>query len=199
MDAAQVVDLVDEPEALARRRRVVRIVVGAAHVDALGRADAGAQLAADALLHAVLVAVEDVTAVQPVRLRRLDVVGRRPARPARRRPRRGAALQRLPRGAPAGVVLRQPLAAEQAVLAERDDEALEVAHQPSALLRFRALTRSRRHQQQRRHRPSRRASRSRRATGFQSLSSPTRIAARNRNQPRATGISTFHPRSISWS
>src|SRR5690606_9533643 len=46
-------------------------VVGAAHVDAAGRADTGAELAADALLHAVLVAVEDVTAVHPDRLGRL--------------------------------------------------------------------------------------------------------------------------------
>ena len=69
MDAAQVVDLVDEAEALARRRRGVGVVVLAADVDALGRAHAGAQLAPDALLHAVLVAVEDVAAVEPVGLR----------------------------------------------------------------------------------------------------------------------------------
>src|ERR1700722_12603532 len=38
-------------------------VVQAAHVDAVGRADTGAELAADALLHSVLVAVQDVAAV----------------------------------------------------------------------------------------------------------------------------------------
>ena len=42
---------------------MIRRVVQAAHVDAVGRAHPGAQLAADALLHAVLVAVEDMTAV----------------------------------------------------------------------------------------------------------------------------------------
>ena len=68
VDAAQVVDLVDEAEALAWRGRVLRVVVGAAHVDALRRAHAGAQLAADALLHAVLVAVEHVAAVQALGL-----------------------------------------------------------------------------------------------------------------------------------
>ena len=53
-----------------------------------------------------------------------------------------AALQQLPGHAAAGVVLRQPLAAEQAVLADRDDEALEVAHQPITPWRLRPLTRS---------------------------------------------------------
>src|SRR5438105_2778774 len=64
VDAAQVVDLVDEPVALPRRNRGVGRVVGTADVDALGGADTGAQLAADALLHPVLVAVEDVPAVE---------------------------------------------------------------------------------------------------------------------------------------
>ena len=64
VDAAQVVDLVDEAPALAGADRVVGRVVGAPHVDAAGRTDPGAQLAADALLHAVLVPVEDVTAVE---------------------------------------------------------------------------------------------------------------------------------------
>ena len=71
MDAAQVVDLVDEAVALARRDRRVGRVVGAAHVDALRRAHARAELAADALLHAVLVAIEDVTAVEALGLRAL--------------------------------------------------------------------------------------------------------------------------------
>src|SRR5690606_36215070 len=65
VDAPEAVDLVDEAVALAGRHRVVGRVVGAAHVDAAGRAHPGAQLAADALLHPVLVAVEDVTAVEP--------------------------------------------------------------------------------------------------------------------------------------
>jgi hypothetical protein len=63
VDAAQIVDLVDEAVALAGRDRIVDRVVGAPHVDALGRAHARAQLAADALLHPVLVAIEDVAAV----------------------------------------------------------------------------------------------------------------------------------------
>ena len=75
VDAAEVVDLVDESVALPRRRRVLGVVVGAAHVDALRRADPGAQLAADALLHPVLVPAEDMTAVQARRLLGLDVVG----------------------------------------------------------------------------------------------------------------------------
>ena len=40
-------------------------VVGAAHIDALRRADSRAQLTTDALFHSVLVPVENVTAVQP--------------------------------------------------------------------------------------------------------------------------------------
>ncbi len=68
MDAAQVVDLVDEAVTLAGRDRVVDRVVGAAHVDATRRAHSRAQLAPDALLHAVLVAVEDVTAVHALGL-----------------------------------------------------------------------------------------------------------------------------------
>ena len=71
VDAAEVVDLVDEAVPLTRRDRIVDRVVGAADVDAPRRADARAQLAADALLHAVLVAVEDVTTVLPRRLLRL--------------------------------------------------------------------------------------------------------------------------------
>src|SRR5262249_23764721 len=63
VDAPQVIDLVDEAVALPRRDRIVDRVVGAAHVDALRGTDARAQLAPDALLHAVLVPVEDVAAV----------------------------------------------------------------------------------------------------------------------------------------
>src|SRR3954464_8909826 len=68
VDAAQVVDLVDEAVALTGTDRRVRRVVLAPHVDATGRAHAGAQLAADALLHAVLVAVQHVPAVEPLGL-----------------------------------------------------------------------------------------------------------------------------------
>ena len=81
VDAAQVVDLVDEAVALAGRHRVVGRVVGAADVDAPGRAHAGAQLAADALLHAVLVPVEDVAAVEALGL--LALRARSPSRRAR--------------------------------------------------------------------------------------------------------------------
>src|SRR5204863_4850236 len=68
VDASQVVDLVDEAEALARRDGCVDRVVLSPHVDALCGTDAGAQLAADALLHAVLVAIEDVATMEALRL-----------------------------------------------------------------------------------------------------------------------------------
>src|SRR5262249_40781760 len=54
VDAPQVVDLVDEPVALARRDGIVGRVVGAADIDAARRTHARAELAADALLHPVL-------------------------------------------------------------------------------------------------------------------------------------------------
>src|SRR5205823_2961570 len=60
VDAAQIVDLVDESVPLAWAHRVVGDVVLPAHVDASRRAHAGTELAPDALLHAVLVAIEDV-------------------------------------------------------------------------------------------------------------------------------------------
>ena len=44
------------------------VELSSAHVDAPRRAHAGAELAADALLHAVLVAVEDVAPVEAERL-----------------------------------------------------------------------------------------------------------------------------------
>ena len=63
-DAAQHVDLVYEPVALSRAHRIVVRVVCPADVDAIGRAHTGAQLTADALLHPVWVAVEDVTTME---------------------------------------------------------------------------------------------------------------------------------------
>jgi len=57
-DAAKHVDLVHEAEALPRADRIVDRVVGAADVDATGRAHTGAEFAADALLHAVRVPVD---------------------------------------------------------------------------------------------------------------------------------------------
>ena len=152
VDAAQVVDLVDEAEALARRRRVGRVVVGAAHVDALGRADAGTQLAADALLHAVLVAVEDVAAVQALGLGDLLVAG-----DVLRAPRWTIVLPFFG-DATAGVRRGDAVAAEQAVLAQGDEEAVEVPHQNIApsRSRLRALTAVGRRQQHGRRRPARR-------------------------------------------
>src|SRR5690606_19386189 len=67
-DAAEHVDLVDEAVALTGAHRVVDRVVLATHVDATGRADTGAELAADALLHPVGVAVEHVAAGIALRL-----------------------------------------------------------------------------------------------------------------------------------
>ncbi len=75
MDASQVVDLVDVAVAFARRLRIIRRVVGAPHIDASGRAHTGAQFAADALLHTVLIAVEDVASVQTLRLGGLVISG----------------------------------------------------------------------------------------------------------------------------
>src|SRR4029077_20609841 len=71
--AAEKVDLVDEPVALAGSDRRLGRVVGSTYIDASGRAGAGAQLTTDALLHAVLVAVEDMAAVEAGRLGSLDV------------------------------------------------------------------------------------------------------------------------------
>src|SRR4029077_16265631 len=71
--AAEKVDLVDEPVALAGSDRRLGRVVGSAYIDASGRAGAGAQLTTDALLHAVLVAVEDMAAMKAGRLGSLDV------------------------------------------------------------------------------------------------------------------------------
>ena len=62
-DAAQIVDLVHPAVALARGEPRLIGVVGALDVDRVGRAGPGAQLAADALLQAVGVAVELVAAV----------------------------------------------------------------------------------------------------------------------------------------
>src|SRR5262249_30224390 len=64
-------DLVHEAVPLSRRHRGVGRVVGAAYVDATRRAHTGTELAADALLHPVLVSVQDVTAVLAFGLGRL--------------------------------------------------------------------------------------------------------------------------------
>src|SRR5436190_18138203 len=71
VDATEIVDLVDEAVALTGAHGRVDGVVLAAHVDATGRAHARAQLASDALLHAVLVAVQDVATMEPDGLRPL--------------------------------------------------------------------------------------------------------------------------------
>src|SRR5581483_1693303 len=106
VDAAQVVDLVDEPVALAGAHGVVGRVVLSTDVDAPRGAYARAELTPDALLHAVLVAVEDVAAMEPDRLHAL-------------------VLRVLDGDDPTAVG-----ALEQ--LAERDREPIEVAHQTSA-------------------------------------------------------------------
>ena len=62
-DAPEHVDLVDGGVPLAGRDRVLRVVLGPPHEDRVGRTRARAQLAADALLQAVVVAVEDVPSV----------------------------------------------------------------------------------------------------------------------------------------
>ena len=68
-DAAGVVDLVRAPVALTRREPLLVGVVRTLDVDRVGRAGPGAQLAADALLQAVGVAVELVPAVEARRRR----------------------------------------------------------------------------------------------------------------------------------
>src|SRR6266545_2149226 len=173
VDATQVVDLVDEAVALARRHGIVGRVVGAANVDAAGRAHARAQLAPDALLHAVLVAVEDMAPVHalglgPLGLRVLDGDG------------------------VAGLG-----AVEQ--LAEGDLEPVEIAHQVrtsawwrSAPMRMAAASSV----------PTARRARPHTGTtmsGSQSRSLPIRSAAISSSQPSANGISSFQPRSMSWS
>src|ERR1700730_9928754 len=64
-DAPQVVDLVDLGVALPRRVPGLGGVLRSDDEDGVGWAGPGAQLAADALLEAVLVAVEDVAALEP--------------------------------------------------------------------------------------------------------------------------------------
>ena len=62
-DAAQVVDLVDATVTLAGRILGAENVGGRLDVDGVGRAGPGAQLAPDALLQAVVVAVKLMTAM----------------------------------------------------------------------------------------------------------------------------------------
>ena len=68
VDASEIVDFVDVAEAFAGRDGILRRIVGAAHINAVGRADSRAKLAADAFLHAVFVAVEHMASVKPWRL-----------------------------------------------------------------------------------------------------------------------------------
>src|SRR5258706_16339029 len=77
-NAAGIVDLIHRGVPLARRVALLLNIVPALDVDRVGRAGPGAQLAADALLQAVRMPVEDVPAVVAGRrLRRLErVVGR---------------------------------------------------------------------------------------------------------------------------
>src|SRR5215475_8863101 len=66
-DAPQVVDLVDGAVPLARGVTIARRVVRALHVDGVGGAGPGAQLAADAFLQPVRPSVQLVAAVEPWR------------------------------------------------------------------------------------------------------------------------------------
>ena len=176
VDAAQVVDLVDEAVALAGADRVVGRVVLAAHVDAPGRAHAGAQLAADALLHAVLVPVEDVTAVEADRLVPL-----------------------------AALVLRRTTRVSRCLLAhlaERDQEASEVAHQSNTSsdgLGAAPGGADGERQQPVAGGEHGDGDRRPRGPGSSPRSSPTRSAASSSSQPSDSGISSFQPRSMSWS
>ena len=75
MNTTQVIDLVNETVTFARRRWIVRIVICATDIDALRRAYTSAQLTADALFHAIFVAIQDVTAMQALWLFNLLVLG----------------------------------------------------------------------------------------------------------------------------
>src|SRR5207247_9101503 len=72
-DAAQVVDLVVLRVPLPRRHGILRVVVGAFDPDGVGRTRVGAQLAPDALLQAVRVAVQAVAADVRTWRRGIDV------------------------------------------------------------------------------------------------------------------------------
>ena len=66
MNAAQVIDLVNKPESLTGRGRVFWIVILTTHVDALCGAHTGAEFAPDALLHAVFITVQHMSAMEPL-------------------------------------------------------------------------------------------------------------------------------------
>ena len=68
VDAAQEIDLVHETITLPGRHRRIRRVVCPPHVYAPGRAHTGTELATDALLHTVFVAVEHMPAMDAFRL-----------------------------------------------------------------------------------------------------------------------------------
>jgi len=67
-DATQHVDLIHEPEPFAGAYRIVDRIVLTTDVNASRRAHTGAQFATDALLHAIGVAIEHVTTMEPLRL-----------------------------------------------------------------------------------------------------------------------------------
>ena len=71
MDASEIVDLVDVAKTLTGRNWVLDRIVGATDEDALRGAHTGAEFATDALFHSVFVTIENVTTVNPNRLRRL--------------------------------------------------------------------------------------------------------------------------------
>src|SRR5215212_988914 len=171
-DAAVVVDLVDGRVPLPDRVAGLRGVVGPLDVDGVGRAGVGAQLAADAPLQAVRVAVELVAAVEPGRgrLLLLRVLG-------------GVALaEHAPEGD------RQPL----------QDLAGHHGVEPPGAVRS-ALSLS---EEGSRNESSSRTSSTAMApnsTWRGRLMSTTRTTAVTATQARATGISTFQPKSISRS
>ena len=114
-DAAQHVDLVDRREALTRRRRVRRIVVGRLDVDRPRRAGRRAQLAADAALEPVVVPVQPVPTTERGRQAPLDFWVQQRHRRLRRR---GADVSRSPWPAPPDRELHQACSASR----KRDDQ-----------------------------------------------------------------------------
>ena len=118
MDAAQVIDFVDETKAFPRRGWVFDIVVSTTHVDAFRRAHSRTQFASNALFHAIGIAIEHMTPVESLWLWCLLIVVRL----------RIVIITLAAGSSSARVVRRHPLAAEEAMLTDGDAKSFEVTH-----------------------------------------------------------------------
>ena len=115
MDATQIVDLVHEPKPLAWRGGVDRVVVGTAHVDALGGAHTGAEFAADALLHAVFVTIQHMATVKALGLGCLFVADK-------------SLRHTLFVDTPTRILLGDALSTKQTMLLDGHEESVEISH-----------------------------------------------------------------------